>query len=66
MRSLARYEYLSAIPLDPYDGEPLRYSAEKGIIYSVGKDFIDSSGSSESGRITALEDESEPSLRIDG
>ncbi len=37
--------YLDAVPVDPYDGEPLRYSAEKGIVYSVGEDFKDSGGS---------------------
>ena len=38
--------YLAAIPADPYDGKPFRYSPMKGIIYSVGKDLKDSGGSS--------------------
>lgn len=37
--------YLSTIPLDPYDGKTLKYSAEKKIIYSVGRDLIDAGGS---------------------
>jgi len=38
-------EFLPSIPIDPYDGKPFRYSASKGIIYSVGKDLKDSGGS---------------------
>ena len=38
--------YLGAIPADPYDGRPFRYSPVKGIIYSVGHDLKDSGGSS--------------------
>ncbi|MBC7327838.1 hypothetical protein H5T87_06955 [bacterium] len=37
--------YLPKIPIDPFDGKPLRYSKEKRIIYSVGKDLEDSGGS---------------------
>jgi hypothetical protein len=37
-------EFLSAIPIDDFDGKPLRYSAEKKTIYSVGVDLIDSAG----------------------
>jgi len=39
-------EYLDAVPLDPFDGEPFRYSAEKGLVYSVGKNLTDEGGSS--------------------
>ncbi len=38
--------YLTAVPLDPYDGKPFRYLPSRGIIYSVGKDLKDSGGSS--------------------
>lgn len=38
-------EYIAAIPKDPFDGEPLRYSKAKAILYSVGNDFTDSGGS---------------------
>ena len=37
-------EYLDAVPLDDFDGKPLRYNAEKKVIYSVGKDLKDAGG----------------------
>jgi hypothetical protein len=37
--------YLAAVPADPCDGKPFRYSAAKGIVYSVGKNLEDSGGS---------------------
>ena len=37
-------EYLDAVPLDDFDGKPLRYNAEKKVIYSVGKDLRDDGG----------------------
>ncbi len=38
--------YLSAVPLDPYDGAPLRYRRIKDgvLIYSIGQDAIDNGG----------------------
>ena len=30
-------KYLSKIPIDPFDGQPLRYSREGQVIYSVGR-----------------------------
>jgi len=39
--------YLQTVPLDPFDGLPFRYSRSKEIIYSVGKDLLDSGGSTE-------------------
>ncbi|MFW6189693.1 MAG: hypothetical protein ACOC7T_04590 [Planctomycetota bacterium] len=38
-------QYLPRMPADPFDGEPLRYSREKRIVYSVGQDLEDSGGS---------------------
>lgn len=38
-------KYLSKVPEDPFDGKPIRYSPTKKIIYSVGKDAVDSGGS---------------------
>lgn len=38
-------KYISSIPLDPYDKQPLRYSKEKKIIYSVGTSTEDVGGS---------------------
>ncbi|HTU90843.1 MAG TPA: hypothetical protein VMF69_12260 [Gemmataceae bacterium] len=39
-------KYLTAVPLDPFDGEPLRYLRLKDgvIIYSVGQDAVDNGG----------------------
>ncbi|MGB2755433.1 MAG: hypothetical protein WBD75_10610 [Phycisphaerae bacterium] len=37
-------DYLDAVPIDDYDGKPLRYNAEKKVIYSVGKDLKDAGG----------------------
>lgn len=37
-------DFLLHVPLDDFDGKPLRYSVEKKIIYSVGLDLIDSGG----------------------
>jgi hypothetical protein len=38
--------YLPAVPNDPFDGKPFRYSPALRIVYSVGKDLKDSGGSS--------------------
>jgi hypothetical protein len=37
-------EYLDAVPPDPFDGKPLRYSRAKRIVYSIGSDLIDRGG----------------------
>jgi hypothetical protein len=39
-------KYLPAVPLDPYDGKPLRYMRTKdgAVVYSVGKDGRDDGG----------------------
>lgn len=37
--------YLSSVPIDPYDGESIKYSIDKKIVYSVGSDGQDSGGS---------------------
>ncbi|MBN2189644.1 MAG: hypothetical protein JW728_00345 [Candidatus Aureabacteria bacterium] len=31
-------EYADSIPIDPFDGKPLKYSADEKVIYSVGSD----------------------------
>jgi hypothetical protein len=38
-------EYFPEVPKDPFDGKLIKYSSEKKIIYSVGKDLKDSGGS---------------------
>ena len=34
-------DLLSEVPRDPYDGAPFRYSAEKGLVWAVGKNLTD-------------------------
>ena len=34
-------DYLDAVPVDPFDGGPFRYSPEDRAVYSVGPDGID-------------------------
>jgi hypothetical protein len=36
--------YLPAVPLDDFDGQPIRYSPQKGIVYSVGENLKDDGG----------------------
>ncbi len=38
-------KYFSKVPRDPFDGKLIKYSPEKKIIYSVGKDLKNSGGS---------------------
>jgi len=37
-------EFINAVPIDPFDSQPLRYSKEKKRVYSIGRDLIDSGG----------------------
>jgi len=37
-------EFLDAVPVDDFDGQPLRYLAEKKIVYSVGINLKDDGG----------------------
>ena len=38
-------DFLSEVPRDPYDGAPFRHSAEKGLVWAVGKNLADDGGS---------------------
>ena len=38
-------QLLPAVPADPFDGKPMRYNADRKVIYAVGPDLIDSGGS---------------------
>ncbi|MBI4583937.1 MAG: hypothetical protein HY717_07935 [Planctomycetes bacterium] len=58
-------EYLPAVPLDPYDGKPLKYDPAKRILYAVGQDLMDSGGSSEPDPEKACWDRDEPTFRIE-
>jgi hypothetical protein len=55
--------YISSLPLDDFDGKPLRYSRQKGILWSVGQDGVDSGGSSLA-KEKWEEDETEPAYEI--
>ena len=37
-------DYLPAVPRDPFDGAPFRYSAERRLVYSVGENLADDGG----------------------
>ena len=54
-------KYIEKIPEDDFDGRPMRYSAEKKIIYSVGEDLEDSGGSEDDKEWWELED---PTVKI--
>jgi hypothetical protein len=58
-------DFLDAVPADPFDGEPLRYSKEKRMVWSIGKDRIDAGGSEEEDDAAARADNSEPTLRLE-
>jgi hypothetical protein len=52
--------FLAAIPLDRYDGAPLRYSRSRGVVYSIGDDMVDSGGSD----TPSQSNRSEPAIRV--
>jgi hypothetical protein len=37
-------EFLDAVPMDDFDGQPLRYSPDRKIVYSVGQNLKDDGG----------------------
>ena len=37
-------DYLGAIPVDDFDGQALRYSRQRGILWSVGADLVEANG----------------------
>lgn len=37
-------EFFPRVPVDDYDGKPLRYLPEKKLLYSIGPDLKDSGG----------------------
>jgi hypothetical protein len=52
--------YLDAVPLDRYDGRPLRYARAVPAVYSVGEDFTDAGG----GAARSPDDPHEPGLSL--
>jgi hypothetical protein len=57
-------DYLDHVPIDPFDGRPLRYSKTKRIVYSVGQDQKDAGGSTMTNMVRARVDDNEPTFRI--
>ncbi len=53
--------FFSAVPQDPFSGEPLHYEPASGLLYSVGVNLI-----AEGGKVSqpAMEDDREPTLEI--
>jgi hypothetical protein len=43
-------EYLEAVPLDDFDGKPMKYARDKRVVYAVGTDLTDNGGIAEDGR----------------
>ena len=45
-------DYLSSVPLDPFDGKPLRYRQlpDGLVVYSVGTDRVDNEGNLADGK----------------
>jgi hypothetical protein len=44
LQDLVDEKILSAVPTDPFSGKPMRYSAERRIVWSVGPDEVDDGG----------------------
>lgn len=48
--------YLAALPLDPFDGQPMRWEAQKRWVYSVGNNGVDDRGDHQKPERTVEED----------
>jgi len=63
-------QYLAAVPVDPFDGKPLRYDQSKALVYSVGTDLVDHDGSQyakvtpEKRDESPFEDDAQPTLEL--
>ena len=44
LEDLVRDKFIGSIPLDPFDGQPFRYSRERALIWSIGPDGKDDKG----------------------
>ena len=53
--------YFTALPADPFTGEPFHYNAAKGLIYSVGTNFRDEGGKDND---DPLSDNTEPTVMV--
>jgi hypothetical protein len=45
-------EFLTAVPVDPFDGKPLRYAVrpDRRVVYSIGKNGQDNGGQEQGDR----------------
>ena len=48
-------EYLPAIPIDPYDGQPFRYSKTDKKVWAIGSDLTDQGGLTGPGNFTMID-----------
>ena len=37
-------KYLDSVPLDPFDGQEMRFDADRGVVYVAGEDLVDNGG----------------------
>ncbi len=44
LADLVAEDLLDSVPIDPFDGRPLRYSAQKRLLWAVGHDRVDDGG----------------------
>ncbi|MEM7204479.1 MAG: hypothetical protein AAF628_29745 [Planctomycetota bacterium] len=56
--------WFPATPVDPYDGQALRYAPERGVVYSVGEDRVDAGGSDAGTARRARQDLAEPTYWV--
>jgi hypothetical protein len=54
LEELVRDNVLATVPLDPFDGKPLRYSPDRAIVWSVGPDGKDNGGVRQDSREATL------------
>ena len=48
-------DYIDAVPVDPFDGKPIRYDPAKKIIYSIGTDCEDNGGDEKDDTVVRIE-----------
>ncbi|MEN9361503.1 MAG: hypothetical protein RL095_3038 [Verrucomicrobiota bacterium] len=61
LTTLVQAGLLKEIPIDPWDGKPLRYDASRGILWSVGDNLTDEGGTP-NGKFSVLLGEEVPDL----
>ncbi|MEN9361502.1 MAG: hypothetical protein RL095_3037 [Verrucomicrobiota bacterium] len=61
LATLVKDGLLQEIPIDPWDGKPLRYDGKRGILWSVGDNLTDEGGTP-NGKFSVLLGEEVPDL----